>query len=66
VRGEGGDYVDSWLRQPNVVLVEAGQDHWLILRTLIASSGTTGNLTSDAHLAALAFGGGWTQATIAA
>ena len=53
-------YVDSWLRQPNVQIVEPGHDHWLILRTLIGSAGTAGNLTSDAHLAALAIGGGWT------
>jgi uncharacterized protein len=30
------------------------------LRNLIAFSGTAGNLTSDAHLAALAIEGGWT------
>src|SRR5207247_1844951 len=53
-------YVDSWLRQPNVEIVETADDHWLILRTLIGSAGTAGNLTSDAHLAALALGGGWT------
>ncbi len=54
------DYVNSWLQQSNVEIVESGEEHWRILRTLIVSSGTGGNLTSDAHLAALALGGGWT------
>lgn len=53
-------YVDSWLQQPNAEIVEANQNHWLILRTLLGAAGTAGNLTSDAHLAALALGGGWT------
>ena len=53
-------YVDSWLRQPNVQIVEPGEDHWLILQALLRSTGTAGNLTSDTHLAALAIGGGWT------
>ena len=48
------DYVDSWLRQPFVQLIVPGEKHWLILRELLRSSGTAGNLTSDAHLAALA------------
>lgn len=54
------DYVDSWLRQPNAEIVEPGGGHWLTLRSLIGAAGTAGNLTSDAHLAALALGGGWT------
>ena len=53
-------YVDSWLQQPNVEIVEPDDRHWPILRTLLAAAGTAGNLTSDAHLAALALGGGWT------
>jgi hypothetical protein len=53
-------YVDSWLQQPNAEVVQPDDRHWPILRTLIASEGTAGNLTSDAHLAALALGGGWT------
>jgi toxin-antitoxin system PIN domain toxin len=53
-------YVDSWLQQPAVELVVPGPNHWTILRTLIISSGTAGNLTSDAHLAAHALEGGWT------
>jgi uncharacterized protein len=53
-------YVDAWLQQPPVELVVPGPNHWAILRTLVATSGTGGNLTSDAHLAALAIEGGWT------
>ena len=53
-------YVDAWLDQPAVELVVPGPSHWAILRTLIAASGTAGNLTTDAHLAALALEGGWT------
>jgi uncharacterized protein len=48
------DYVDSWLRQPYVRLVAPGDKHWPILRSLLQTSGAAGNLTSDAHLAALA------------
>lgn len=47
-------YVDGWLRQPFVRLVGSGEKHWPILRNLLKASGTSGNLTSDAHLAALA------------
>ncbi|MCU1348299.1 MAG: domain family protein [Acidobacteria bacterium] len=53
-------YVDSWLQQPPVDLVVPGPNHWTILRTLITASGSAGNLTSDAHLAAHALEGGWT------
>jgi len=47
-------YVDSWLAQPFVEVVGPGDNHWPILRNLVLSVGTAGNLTSDAHLAALA------------
>lgn len=47
-------YVDSWLRQPYVSAIAPGPNHWPILRNLLKSTGTAGNLTSDAHLAALA------------
>ncbi len=48
------DYVDSWLRQPYVTAVGPGDRHWSILRNILRVAGTAGNLTSDAHLAALA------------
>ena len=47
-------YVDSWLEQPCVRTVVPGTKHWLIFRSLLRSTGTAGNLASDAHLAALA------------
>jgi len=47
-------YVDEWLAQPYVRAVGAGEGHWTILRKLLRDSGTAGNLTSDAHLAAVA------------
>jgi len=46
--------VDEWLALENVRLVREKDDHWETLRALIASAGTAGNLTTDAHLAALA------------
>lgn len=48
------DYIDSWLAQPNVEPVAPGPNHWPRLRSLLNSAGMAGNLTSDAHLAALA------------
>lgn len=50
--------VDSWLAQPSVVALAEGAEHWRILRHLLHESGTAGNLTSDAHLAALAIENG--------
>jgi uncharacterized protein len=48
------DMLDSWLEQPSVVIVDPGSRHRTILRQLLSAIGTGGNLTSDAHLAALA------------
>jgi uncharacterized protein len=48
------DLMALWLDQPNVTVVEAGPRHLRILRELLLSLGSGGNLTSDAHLAALA------------
>ena len=47
-------YVDEWLDQPFVRIAQPTSQHWSILRQLLATVGTAGNLTSDAHLAALA------------
>ena len=47
-------YVDSWLQQPCVEIIAPGERHWPILRRLLEVTGTAGNLTSDAHIAALA------------
>jgi predicted nucleic acid-binding protein len=56
-------FVDSWLAMPHVSLVLPGEQHWPILRNLLQVSGTSGNLTSDAHLAALAIEYGYTVFT---
>jgi toxin-antitoxin system PIN domain toxin len=47
-------YVDEWLALPGVMPLAPTASHWRILRELLAAAGTAGNLTSDAHLAALA------------
>jgi hypothetical protein len=47
-------FVDEWLAQPFVRTVAPGEGHWAVLRKLIRDVGSAGNLTSDAHLAALA------------
>lgn len=47
-------FVDEWLGQPYVVAVGPAEGHRAILRQLLRECGTAGNLTSDAHLAALA------------
>ena len=46
--------VDAWLSQASVSALEPGEGHWSILRDLLVEAGAAGNLTSDAHLAALA------------
>ena len=46
--------VDDWLAAPHARLLEATPRHWPILRRLLAGAGVAGNLTHDAHLAALA------------
>jgi uncharacterized protein len=48
------EIVDGWLSQPCVRILQAGPDHWRILKELVAELGTGGNLTTDAHLASLA------------
>ena len=45
-------FVESWLDQPFVDPVVPGNGHWPILRNLLRLTGTSGNLTSDAHVAA--------------
>ena len=45
--------VEGWLARSNVVVVHPTDRHARILRELLAPLGTGGNLTTDAHLAAL-------------
>ena len=46
--------VRRWLDHPRVRIVSPGERHGEILFRLLTDLGTAGNLTSDAHLAALA------------
>lgn len=55
--------VDSWLKQPYVRLIAPGERHWPMLRNLLQATGMGGNLTSDAHVAALALEYGATVAS---
>ena len=48
------EIVAAWIEQDAVTLIHPGPRHFQILRDLLVSAGTGGNLTSDAHLAALA------------
>lgn len=48
------DLVDGWLAQPCATIVHPTARHAAILRDLLTQAGTGGNLTTDAHLAALA------------
>jgi hypothetical protein len=51
-------FVDQWLDQPYVEMVGPGPAHWPLLKQLLRAAGAAGNLTTDAHLAALAIEGG--------
>jgi uncharacterized protein len=48
------DIIDSWFRQSVVQVIEPTARHWSIVKQLLGPLGTAGDLTSDAHLAALA------------
>jgi uncharacterized protein len=51
---EALDYVEGWLSQSCATLVVPTEAHTSLLRKLLEPLGSAGNLTSDAHLAALA------------
>lgn len=51
---EAVDIIEGWLAQPCSVVIEPTSRHLAIMRGLIEPFGTAGNLTTDAHLAALA------------
>jgi toxin-antitoxin system PIN domain toxin len=48
------DIIGGWLRRSCTTVVGPGHRHAALLRELLEPLGTAGNLTSDAHLAALA------------
>jgi toxin-antitoxin system PIN domain toxin len=45
--------VERWLAAPGAVVVEPTPRHATLLKGLLDQAGTAGNLTNDAHLAAL-------------
>jgi uncharacterized protein len=51
---EALDQVDAWLASTVATVIHPGPRHMAILRSLLEHTGTAGNLTTDAHLAALA------------
>lgn len=51
---EALEVVEGWLAQPVATVVEPSERHTQNLRQLLTATGTAGNLTTDAHLAALA------------
>ena len=51
---ESLDIVESWLAAPCATVLHPGPRHVVLLRQLLEPLGTAGNLTTDAHLAALA------------
>ena len=57
------DLVEEWLARPNATVLHPGDRHATILREQLLPTGTAGNLTSDAHLAALAIEHGARLAT---
>jgi toxin-antitoxin system PIN domain toxin len=50
---EALDVIDGWLGQPSATVVHPTERHAAVLRDLVEPLGTAGNITSDAHLAAL-------------
>jgi hypothetical protein len=46
--------VEEWLSLPQVHLVHPSNNHFATWSSLLKRMGTAGNLTTDAHLAALA------------
>jgi toxin-antitoxin system PIN domain toxin len=60
---EAASAVSSWLEQPCVSVLEAGEQCWEILRRLLVEAQVTGPLVMDAFLAALALENGATLVT---
>lgn len=47
-------HAEQWFTSPVSRLIEPTPEHWQTLKELLLAIGTGGNLTTDAHLAALA------------
>lgn len=46
--------VDDWLAHPSIRPVEPSLRHWALVKELLEPLGSAGNLTTDAHIAAVA------------
>ncbi len=55
---DAASVVDWLLDEAGVQVLHPGAEHWRILRGLLSETGAAGNLTTDAHLAALAIENG--------
>ena len=51
---EAATLIDGWLALAGVHAIAPGDGHWEILHSLLSKVGMSSNLTTDAHLAALA------------
>jgi uncharacterized protein len=60
---EAFDIIDGWLAQPCAVVVHPTVRHAALMRGFLEGAGTAGNLTTDAHIAALSVEYGATVAT---
>lgn len=47
-------YVESWLSRSHVQILEPGPRHFVLMNELFTQIGVAANLTTDAHLAAIA------------
>lgn len=57
------DAIDAWIDEGGAIVVEPSARHRSLLRGLLTAAGTGGNLTIDAHVAAIALELGATLAT---
>lgn len=57
---EATGYVTGWLAQPNTTVIVPTPRHWPLLEALLQATGVGSNLTTDAHIAALAIEHGFT------
>lgn len=55
--------VQSWMEQPCTREIRTTPDHWIVFQEMLLVSKATGNLVTDAHLAALAIEHGATMAS---
>ena len=56
-------YVESWLAQPNTTVLVPTSRHWSLLRSLLEATRLGADLTTDAHIAALAIEHGYLVCT---